>query len=116
MAGVNGEDKHVLSMDEILAADDVEYAEIEGWKGMIRIGSLSAEDFIEFNDTNEGPAKKTANVRIILKSLVDKDGKRIGSDKHIEALKKKSHATINRIVQEIIKLNGLEVPKDAKNV
>jgi hypothetical protein len=45
-------DEHILSMDEILGSQDVEYATIEGWKAgtKIRIGSLSAGDLIEWTE------------------------------------------------------------------
>jgi hypothetical protein len=101
------EDK-VLSIEEMLAADDVQFAVVKAWNGNVRIGSLSASDMIEFVESNEGPAKRTAGLRLIIKSLVDAKGDRIGDMKHLEAFGKKNAQVTNRIVAEILKLNGLD--------
>ncbi len=113
----------ILSIDEMLGADDVEYKVIPTWmvkdaktgtmvQGYSRIGSLDAESIIEWRDENEGPAKKTMGIRLLVKSLVDKDGNRIGTPKHYEAFKKKSNAVMERILGEIVKLNGMTVKQD----
>ncbi len=117
-------DETILSIDEMLGAEDVEYAVIPTWKvknakgemvqGYSRIGSLDAESIIEWRDENEGPAKKTMGIRLLVKSLVDKDGARIGTPKHYEAFKKKSNAVMERILGEIVKLNGMTVQQDDK--
>lgn len=108
----------ILSMDDILAAEDVEYANVEGFKPgeVFRIQSLTAGDLIEWSEANEGEAKRTAGLRLIVKSLVDKDGKRIAGDEHIATFRKKSHKVTERIVREILKLNGMTVtgPSEAK--
>lgn len=106
-----------LSMDDVLAANDVEYAEIEGFtKGgkTFRIQSLTAGDLIEWSEANEGEAKRTAGLRLIVKSLVDADGKRIADDTHIAVFRKKSHKVTERIVKEILKLNGMNVKAEAE--
>jgi hypothetical protein len=105
------------SVEEMLAdgAADVEYAWIEGLKPggkEIRIGSVSAEDWMVWIESNDGPAKRTAGLRLIIKSLVDDDGKRIGSDKDLATLKQVRHSVTERILREIIKLNGINVKKD----
>jgi hypothetical protein len=101
------------SVEDMLAADDVEYALVDGWKGQIRIGSLTAGDMIEWNEANEGEAKRTAGLRLIVKSLVNSTGKRIGTEKHIPLLRAKSHKVIDHIVREVLKLNGLTPPAEA---
>lgn len=117
-------DERILTIDETLAADDVEYATIPTWmikdkamgemvQGYTRIGSLSAEDVIEWRDTLEGPAKKTMGIRLLVNSLVDENGKRIGTSHHYEAFKKKSNAIMERILEQIVKLNGMTVRQDA---
>jgi len=102
-------ERKVLSVEEMLSPSDVEYVEIEAWGGIVRIGSLTAEDLIEWTEANEGPAKKTAAIRLIVRSLVDEQGNRIGTDKHIEAFKKRSHATMERIAEQVLKLNGMHL-------
>lgn len=113
------EEERILSIEETLAAEDVEYKTIPTWmvkdatgklvQGYTRIGSLSAEDVIEWRDTLEGPAKKTMGIRLLVNSLVDKDGNRIGTQKHYEAFKKKSNAIMERILEQIVKLNGMTI-------
>ena len=109
------EDK-ILSMADVLAADDVEFAMIPGFKAgeVFRIQSLTAGDLIVWSEANEGEAKRTAGLRLIVKSLVDGNGKRIADDTHIAVFRKKSHKVTERIVREILKLNGMTVAQDAK--
>lgn len=117
MSEQNGHQK-ILSVDEMLAAEDVEYANVPSWKvkdpktgeliqGYVRIASLNAEDLIEWREANEGPAKRTMGIRLLVASLVDEKGVRIGNAKHFEAFKKKSNAVMEKILAEIIKLNGM---------
>lgn len=110
------------SMDEIDAsgAKDVEYAVIDGFKPgqKFRIGSVTAGDMIEWQEANEGEAKKTAGLRLICRSLVDKDGNRYANDdKNIQKFRNYRHKETERIVREILKLNGINVKADtaAKN-
>jgi hypothetical protein len=109
------------SVDEMVAdgASTVEYAEIEGFKPgrKIRIGSVNAGDMIEWTEANDGPAKRTAGLRLITKSLVNQAGVRISSDRDIEKLRTMRHNITERIVKEILKLNGMTVKqdKDSKN-
>lgn len=105
-----------LSMDDVLTANDVEYAEIEGFTKegkKFRVQSLTAGDLIEWSEANEGEAKRTAGLRLIVKSLVDASGKRIADDTHIAVFRKKAHKVTERIVREILKLNGMTVKQDA---
>lgn len=109
------------SVDDMVAdgAAEVQYLEIEGFKPgkMIRIGSVTAGDMIEWSEANEGEAKRTAGLRLITKSLVNDKGIRISSDKDILKLRTMRHNVTERIVKEILKLNGMTVKqdKDAKN-
>jgi hypothetical protein len=100
--------KKILSFEEMMAADDIEYVEVEAFGGIVRLGSIDAGDMIEFVETNEGPGKRTAGLRMIIKSLVDAEGKRIGKDEHLQQWMKRSQKTCNKLVDEILKLNGLD--------
>src|SRR5262245_64753228 len=108
---------NVLSVADIIAAEDVEYAEIPGFKPgqVFRIQSLTAGDMIEWTEANEGEAKRTAGLRLIVKSLVNSEGKRIGNDKHIPLLRAKSHKVTEQIVKAILKLNGFNVKEEDKS-
>ncbi|MES2360076.1 MAG: hypothetical protein V4529_17175 [Gemmatimonadota bacterium] len=104
------------SMDEILSSDDVEFVTIEGFtkNKPFRIGSLTAGDLIEWSEANEGEAKRTAGLRLICKSLVNSKNERFASDsKNIAVFRLKSHKVTERIVKEILALNGMVV-KDAE--
>jgi hypothetical protein len=110
----------VLSLDDIVQVDDVryDYVTVPEWSkpnqpAVVRIGSLNAEDLIEFVESNEGPAKRTAGLRLIIQSLVDEQGKRVGRPEHLQALKKKDAKACNRIVEAILKLNGIETRAQA---
>lgn len=106
-----------MSIEDMLSSSDVEYRYIDmrplGWKGRVRIGSLTAEDLIQWTETNDGPARRTAGLRLLIKSLVDDTGERIGRDNMLERFKGKSHRAIDAIVKEVLDLNGL-VLKDGK--
>lgn len=99
-------------MDEISAATDEEFAVITGFQPgqKFRIGSLTAGDMIEWSEANEGEAKRTAGLRLICKSLVGPppENKRYALDaKNIAVFRGKSHKVTERIVREILKLNGM---------
>lgn len=120
--------KKFLSIDEVNTSKDEEYFEIEVWGGIFLAGSLTADDFILWQEANEGPAKRTAGLRLIVDSMcgplagcpacegalhngVAHKGvhPRTGSDKHLEIYKKKSVAMTEKVVAAIVKLNGLKV-------
>lgn len=108
-------ESQIETMDEILASQDVEYATIEGFTKdkPFRIGSLTAGDLIEWSEANEGEAKRTAGLRLITKSLVNSKNERYAADpKNIAILRMKSHKVTERIVKEILKLNGMTVAAD----
>ena len=125
MSEENGQ--KILSIAEMLAADDIEYATIPTWKvkngkgemvqGYTRIASLSAERVQEWRESNEGEAKKTLGVRLFVDSLVDEAGNRIGNSTHYAAFAKKSNAIQERVVAEVLKLNGMtpKAQEKAKN-
>lgn len=107
------------SMDEILAdgATGVEYATIEGFQPgkKIRIGSVTAGDIIEWSEANEGEAKKNAGIRLIMKSIVNAKGERIAEDpKNIQKFRMMRHKDTERIVKEILKLNGMNVKGESE--
>lgn len=105
------EQVQILGRADILATNDVEYALVDGFKPpqKFRIQSLTAGDLIEWSEANEGEAKRTAGLRLIVKSLVDDKGAVILKMEDIQMLRNKSHKVTERIVKEILKLNGMQV-------
>lgn len=119
-------EKVYSSVDEIIddGASVVEYRKIEGFKGpegpKVRIGSVCAGDMIEWSEANEGEAKRTAGLRLLSKSLVgpEPENVRYALDvSNIAKFAKMRHNVTERIVKEILDLNGMTVKKDkeAKN-
>ena len=101
-------EKKYLSIDDIIGAEDTEFAEVEAWGGVIRLGSLDAGTMLDFVASNENKAaQRNAGLRLLVNSLVDSNGKRIGTTQHIEALRKKHAGKINKVVEQILILNGL---------
>lgn len=122
----NAETKSLVTLDDLVAASsDVEYTEIPGFKDnqFFRIRSLTAGDLIEWHEAGEDErAKRTAGLRLIVKSLVDKAGQRILTNESIGMLKNISVKISERVVEEILKHNGMNVKggktkaeTDAKN-
>lgn len=107
----------VETIDEIASAQDIEYATVDGFvpDRPFRIGSLTAGDLIEWSEANEGEAKRTAGLRLITKSLVNAKGERfMATDtKALDVLRAKNHKVTERIVMDILKLNGMNVKADA---
>lgn len=110
-------DKIVGSLAELMAPDQVEYATCPGFTAgtVLRIGSLSAGDMIEWSEANNTEAKRTAGLRLIVKSLVNEKGDRYGDDTLIAVLRTKRHRVTENVVKAILKLNGMEVTKDGKS-
>lgn len=110
----------ILTMDEIFAADDTRYETIPvpTWGGSIRIGSLRAGQMLKWIEANDGPAKRTAGLRLLQESLVDAQGNRIGKPEHIEKLASRDHHTVTELIQRVLEFNKLNVKEDkdkAKN-
>lgn len=100
-----------LGFDDILNTDDVQYdvIDVPAWKGKIRVGSLSANDLLEFVEANEDPVqKRLAAARLLNKSLVDENGKRLGGPERETQLMKKDARVLTDIVQKILVLNGMD--------
>jgi hypothetical protein len=110
--------EHIASsMDDLAEIDQVEYATIEGFLPgkTLRIGSLTAGDLIAWSESNDGPAKRTAGLRLIIKSLVGPPPSNIryaNDEKNIAVFRQKRHNVTERIVKEILKLNGMTVKTD----
>ena len=120
------------SLEEMVAdgASQVEYAECDGFTPgkKIRIGSVTAGDMILWSEGNErgGEEKRTAGLRLIAQSLVSSEA--TGSKRYaagspselkanIEKMRTMRHKETERVVKEILDLNGMTAKKDkeAKN-
>ncbi|HVJ72025.1 MAG TPA: hypothetical protein VM531_11070 [Sphingomicrobium sp.] len=100
----------LLGIDDIERVDDTAFktVEVPEWGGSIRIGTINAGTMLEYVKSNDTAAKFNSGLRMIVDSLVDANGKRIGQLSHMEMLKKKNNMVIQKVAEEILKLNGVE--------
>ncbi len=102
----------LLTLDDILGADDIEYRTIElpEWGGSVRLRLLNGAETIQFQTSLE-KNKREATIALVRSSVVDADGKKLFQHKDdFAALKKKSMKVIRRIGNEALDLNGLLDP------
>lgn len=101
----------ILSVEEMLATEDIEYRNIPAWGGIVRIGSLSSDEVVDWlevrNADKDDPRRREAGAMLIVNSLVNEKNERIGRPQHVAAFRKKSHAMTEKILREIVKMNGL---------
>lgn len=101
---------NVATFAELEQANDTEYVEVEAFGKTLRLGSLNSADMMEWIEGNE-TEKKNAGVTLIVKSLVDKDGKRVPKEKFDElvaAFRNKSAKSNTKVITAALKLNGFE--------
>lgn len=109
------EELEVMSLDEAQTVNDTDYDIIEDAYGKgkhLRIGSLGAKTILKWIEDNDDPAKKKeAGLRLIVESVVDKDGNRYSEEQReaaLEAFRNKNSKRNGQVVQRILKLNGLD--------
>ena len=107
-------DKKILSFDEFLAADGVDYVDVLVRGGVVRLGSITGEDFVAWTEMRESSAeaKKDASALLISRSMVDGAGKRIGDDGKVAQIKKMNLKTTETLLKAIFKLNGINQPDE----
>lgn len=110
---------NVLSVEEIEAAQDTDYAEVPvpEWKkdSIVRLGSLMASDYNEWVEKNGELTVRQSGYDLIRRSIVDENGKRIGSPALVEVLRKKDARIISRLLSAALNLNGM-VGKGAEEI
>lgn len=74
--------------------------------GVVRLQSLTGEEIKELQESNRNPDKNSVRLQLIVRSVVDKAGKRIMSNDDMILLGNASAAAIGRLVAVIMKLNG----------
>lgn len=110
-------DVKVLSWDEFMADPDIRYDEVElpKGRGLIKLGSVSSGDILDWFDDNESPDKEVrrfAGLRLVVKSIVLPDGSRIPKDQHaakLAQLKGRDSTENGRLVKACLVLNGLRL-------
>lgn len=113
-AGTNG----LLSLDAILASDDLTYETVPmpEWGGEVRLVSLTGEERNRIAVAMRAHAKKLRSedeaaiyfqARIILASMVDADGIHIGDQSQAPALMRKNGAALTRLFTVAQRLSGI---------
>ena len=107
----------IATFEELEQANDTEYSEVKAYGKTIRLGSLNSGDMMDWVQSNEdedtmGAPKRSqdAGLRLIVRSLVDKDGKRVPKEKFdamVESFRNKSARSNGQVIAAALLLNGL---------
>jgi hypothetical protein len=103
--------KKVLSFDEYLETPDVRYTEVETARGVVKLGSVSSDDILEWLEENDKVSNsKNAGLRLLVKSIINPDGSRIPKSKREDAaaaLRKQDAFQNGKLVKAALDLNGV---------
>ena len=103
-----------LSADDILKADDlpVEDFEVAEWGGIVRVRGLTGteRDRFEFKmaAARNDPSKIQVRADVVGRCIVDVDGKRVFTDRQIDALGNKSGAALDSVFDIVRRLSGMD--------
>jgi hypothetical protein len=97
-----------LTAEQILSADDFRYAEVDvpEWGGTVRVRTMSAKQRDALNRMFKDRGEVESTEFMLLMCVVDENGNRVLKREHLDMLKEKSVAPINRIVKAISDLMG----------
>lgn len=102
-----------LSADDILKADDLptEDVDVPEWGGIVRVRGLTGteRDRFEFKmaAARNDPSKVQVRAEVVGRCIIDGDGKRLFTDRQIDALGDKSGAALDRIFDVVRELSGM---------
>jgi hypothetical protein len=104
-------EKKQLSFAEYLETPDTRFDEVETSRGILKLGSVSSADILEWFDENDDPVKKRfAGLRLVVKSIVNPDGSRIPEEEReaaVQAIAKHDSFENGRLSAACLVLNGL---------
>ena len=110
----------MLTRDQILQANDIQTEEVSvsEWGGTVLVRALDGEERDALEASMIQGKGKTAQVnlknlraKLVARSIVDENGKRLFEDGDIPALAKKSAAALNRVYEVAQRLSGI-TPED----
>ncbi len=110
----------VLSFAEFVEAEEKaeEVVAVKLKTGTVYIGSITAEAFVEWQEQRAEGAegRKKASALMIVRSLTDEKGTRIGDESQLSRLQKMSLHSSETLLKAIFKLNNINQPEaTAKN-
>ncbi len=113
-------EKKILSFDDLIADADIKTDDVETPRGLVKIGTLCSADILEWFTENDDPElRKLAGLRLLVKSIINPDGKRIGADAKdaadlkqirevaVQALMRRDSRENNVLIRRALELNGL---------
>lgn len=102
----------IATFDDLLSATDVEYATATVDGKTYRLGSITGEEFVDWQQQRDVSAesKKIASSILISRSLVDGAGKRIGDETKAAQIRKIKLKISETLLAAIFKLNGINQP------
>lgn len=105
-----------LTRDQILNADDLKYEEIDcpEWGGLVRIKVMTGIERDDFEQSVFDMKSKDTKVnlknfraKLLVKTIVDENGKRVFQESDIESLSGKSSKVLDRIFNKAQEVNGI---------
>lgn len=105
-----------LNKETILAADDIQYEDVPvpEWGGVVRVKSLMGNErdgleasMIVGKGKNAQVNLENLRAKLVARSCVDENGKRIFDDTDIPALARKSALALNRVYEVAQRLSGI---------
>jgi hypothetical protein len=105
----------VLTRAAILEADDlqIERVPVPEWGGEVLIRGLTGRERDQFEVSIQMPGSKARpkvdniRARLVALAVVDEEGKRVFSDRDVQALGRKSAAVLDRLFDVARRLSGL---------
>jgi hypothetical protein len=107
-----------LTKDQILEADDISYLDVPvpEWGGTVRIKSLTGEERDSFEEkivkrdaqgNRVGMDLKQFRAKLLVRTMVDEEGKRVFDEQDVHALGRKSSAAMDKVFAKVRELNPM---------
>ncbi len=105
-----------LSRDDILSAEDREYAEVDcpEWGGTVRLRSISGmqrdayeQSLMEHRGKSREMNLRNARAKLIILCAVDAEGRRLFTEADLQALGRKNAKPLDRLFDACQKLAGI---------
>jgi len=106
----------LLSRDDILGAQDLpsEDVDVPEWGGCVRVRGLTGAErdafeaeIVQMRGRDTHVNLRNVRAKLVARSIVDEDGKRIFGDADVHALGKKSAVALQRVFEVAQRLSGL---------
>lgn len=102
----------LLKREDVLTSHDVKTKDVEvaEWGGSVRVRQMTLAERGEFARRGaDGVA--TTGAWLLATLCVDENGKRMFTDDDVEGLMRRNHRAIDRVVDAILEVNGLDQKK-----